>query len=975
MKKISLFILLLVFIYPLVSIAQYSDEIRDDGGIRIPGTSGEGPLVYRLENGLTVILYSDLTMPQVTGMVVAKAGGKDDPADATGLAHYMEHMLFKGTTEMGTINWEEESEYINMIFALYDSLALADDESERMRIQRRINETSVKANEYVVPNELDRILREMGSTNINAGTGPDYTLYYNQFPSNMMERWLEVYSHRFMEPVFRSFQAELEVVYEEKNMYSDMFFMKLFEEFNKEFFKTHPYGQQPLIGTIEHLKNPSLTKMKKFYDEYYVANNMALILVGNFEVGDVQPLINDKFGRWLSGDLPHRDIWEEAPFNGREFVEKRLSPIGLGLLGFRIPGGDHPDNLALEVMQGILSNSNSTGLLDQLSINNELLQATIQNVHYNDYGTGLIIFIPKIIGQSIEDAEELIIEQLIRLRSGEFSDTLLEAVKLNLYRDKLLRLESSQGIAMALLDAFSNETDYNEIWRKPHIIREITRDDVIRVANDYFGDNYLAFHSRMGFPKHPRIEKPGYEPITLKRDTTSAYYNMVSEIPATEPIYNFVDFESDIHVSPINDHSNFYYVSNDKNDIFSLTIRYGIGQGKMPILNYSAQMMNYAGTTELTVDQFKLRMAMMGVNYSISSSDSYLTISLTGLEENLEDALRLMNSLITQPVLDEERLDILASNERAMRRLERSEPDMIADALVEYVLYNDRSSYIDRLTMRQIRRLEPEELTEAFLTAQKYAPEVHYTGMFSPEWVKDIITRTIAFREDGMLESTAPYYRAPKTYDENKVFYTHKRRALQSKIFFHSEIEEFSEENLALYSAFNTYFGGSFSGIAMQEIREYRSMAYAVGATIRQPPVPGLNLIFRGYVGTQSDKTNEATDVFVDLIRNMPQKPERTEMIIRYLSAAATTQRPSNRSLSRQYVSWQYKGFEQDPAKTLMEDIGSLTFEDILSFQTNNLSEAPIVIIMAGNRRNFDQRDLRKHGDVQRIRERRLFSR
>jgi len=266
--------------------------------------------VYQLENGLTIILNEDHNLPQVFGSIMVRAGGKDDPKGATGMAHYQEHMLFKGTQELGTINWEAEKPHIDSIFRLYDRLGRETDPEVRKNIQKEINEESLKANEYAVPNEMFNLLRSMGGTGVNAGTGPDQTIYYNAFPPTQIEKWLDLYSHRFENPVFRSFQAELEVVYEEKNMYSDMFAFSMIENFNKNFYRNHPYGQQTLIGTVEDLKNPSLTRMYDFFTTWYVPNNMALILTGDFDKEIIKPIIEAKFGKWERKEIPQREVYK-----------------------------------------------------------------------------------------------------------------------------------------------------------------------------------------------------------------------------------------------------------------------------------------------------------------------------------------------------------------------------------------------------------------------------------------------------------------------------------------------------------------------------------------------------------------------------------------------------------------------------------------------------------------------------------------
>lgn len=968
-RLLLLFFSLWMLCLPMAIQAQY-----DETGALITVTpDNSNPLVYRLPNGLTVVLYPDRTQPQVTGMVVVRAGGKNDLPDATGMAHYMEHMLFKGTTKIGTTNWAAESKHIDRIFELYDSLGMTQDPEKRKEIQGRINQESVKANEYAIPNELDKILKEIGSTGINAGTGPDYTVYFNNFPSNQMERWLEIYSHRFIAPVFRSFQAELEVVYEEKNMYSDMFFMNLLEEFNKKFFKVHPYGQQPLIGTMEHLKNPSLSKMKEFYNRWYVANNMALILTGDFEIGEVMPYIDQKFGELPSGTIPEKTTWVEAPFQGREFVEMKLSPVKLGLVGFRMPPAGHEDDLVIEVMMSILTNANGTGLLDQLSLENKLLQAAAFNMPYIDHGAGIILFVPKIAGQSLMDAEKLVLDQLARLRAGDFSDTLLESIKLNLYRDKVMALESSERLAYEFMAAFTTGKPYKEIFEEPHQVRAISRDHIITAANRYFGSDFLAFHSKMGFPKKEKIAKPGYEPVVKKQDEESDYYRMIQEMGEQQPEYRFVDFERDIQKGFTEQGFNIYRVENPKNDIFTLNIKYGVGEGHIPMLQYVSQMMNLSGAGEFDQNAFRLQMAMLGCNYSISSNDSYLTISLTGLEENLEPALRLLNTLVQTPVLDQKKLSVLYSGEKAGRKLEKSEPDMVVDALVEYVLYGDQSTYLNRLTLKEIKKLKADTLIAVFHRATRYAPEIHYVGQRSADELSALLGATYQLPNDP-LKSLAPFYRPPRVFLNNEVYVVDKKKAAQSKIYFHATLEEYNPQKIVLYNAFNTYFGGDFSGIVLQEVREYRSMAYSAGAALRQPPVKGHRVVLSGYIGTQADKTNEAVDLFNDLVRTMPQKPERIGMIRRYLAASTITSRPDFRYLSAAYVSWINKGYDRDPSAIILEGVERLESNNIFDYQKKHMTFTPLTIMIAGNTKMIDLKDLSKHGKVIMIKEKQLFS-
>ena len=283
--------------------------------------------IYTLENGLTVMLNEDQNETSVFGAVVLDAGGKRDPSDATVIAHYLEHVLFKGTSELGTTDYEKEKVFLDSIAVLYDELALKKSDEERLSIQKHINKLSIKASEYAIPNEFTRLIEGMGGTGLNAGTSYDFVYYFNSLPSAQIEKWIDLYSHRFSEPVFRLFQSELETVYEEKNRAMDNPFRVFNETSRKYFFKNHPYGQQTILGSVDHLKTPSLSKMKQFYDKYYVPNNMSLILAGDFDKRSVKKMIKNKFSRLKKGASIEKINVQEDDFVKRGDILVEGTPV------------------------------------------------------------------------------------------------------------------------------------------------------------------------------------------------------------------------------------------------------------------------------------------------------------------------------------------------------------------------------------------------------------------------------------------------------------------------------------------------------------------------------------------------------------------------------------------------------------------------------------------------------------------------
>jgi len=927
--------------------------------------------VYQLKNGLTVILNEDHNLPQVFGNIMVRAGGKDDPNDATGMAHYMEHMLFKGTQELGTINWEAEKPHIDSIFRLYDKLGKETDPEIRKQIQKKINEESLKAGEYAVPNDMFNLLRSMGGTSVNAGTTADYTIFYNAFPPTQTEKWLDLYSHRFENPVFRSFQAELEVVYEEKNMYSDMFIFTMIEKFNENFYRNHPYGQQTLIGTIEDLKNPSLTKMYDFFTTWYVPNNMALILTGDFNKETVKPLIEAKFGKWERKEIPQRKVYKEEPFKGREQVEMKLSPIKLGLLGFRTVPAGHPDEIPLSVCNAVLSNQSETGLFDKLILDNKMMAAQVMSMPYNDEGASIVLFVPKILGQKLSSAEELIRGELQHLKSGEFDATMIENIKTELFRDYQISMESNSYRGTTLAQAFARYQSIDDLLQYPTQLMAITKEDVINIANKYYGDNYLAFYSKMGFPKKQKIDKPDYTPLAANMNASSPYAQKFEAIPEARMQQKYIDFDRDVEKIAPTEGMNLYYVKNPANDVFQLNVDYKVGHHTLPQLEYATEAMNLAYPQGSNLDDFKAAIAASGCTYSIFGNESYTNIEVVGFDEKFNEALALISSLLEKPELEQSKMDLLYEAAKTDRKMERSEPDNVASALVDFVKYGEQSTYLDRPGLKEIKSYQAKNLTAAFKSIQDYGVNIHYSGNLKPEEVAAVCLDV--FKTNGSKAVETPVVMDLNQYTENTVYFVDKKKATQSNIYFFANGSAYQPEQQADMDAFNVYFGGDFSGLVLQEIRESRSMAYSAGAKYVDPYLKGKESYFMGKIGTQADKTVQAITIFDSLVRYMPAKPERTKMIQQYLSNSSLSKRPHFRDLSAQVVGWQNQGFVTDPALSKQKTYENLDFNTIQQFYADNVSDKPMVICIVGDKKRIDTKELEKFGKLVFVKEKELF--
>lgn len=915
---------------------------------------------FTLENGLTVYLNEDHNQSKVYGAIAVKAGGKYDPKDATGMGHYLEHMLFKGTTELGTSDFQSEKKYLDQIYALYDSLGLTKDEDARKEIQKKINEASVKAAKFAIPNEFDRLMGKIGASGVNAFTDYEQIVYHNFFPPNQIEKWLDIFSHRLQKPVFRLFQSELEVVYEEKNRGSDTFIWQIYENFMKNFFKNHPYGQQTIIGTKEHLKNPSLTKMYDYFETYYVPNNMALVIVGDFDTKKVKPLIEKKFGVLKKKTVPKYPKYLEKAFSGREYVKMKLSPVGMGVMGFRAPTTSSKDKIAFELCNYILSNENETGLLDELVLDDELMEAQLLYFPYNDHGGSGIILVPKIL-KSVKKAEKMVLAQLEKLRKGEFSDKLLQSAKISMKKNFALDNEDLKSRALNIVDTYISGGSWDEFQDFPNQLDKISKEKIMEIAAKYYGSNYLMFHSKMGFPKKDRVEKPGFDPVIPEKDKQSNYAKYFDKLPEGEIPSKSINFSEAVEKTKIQENATLYHVKNPYNDIFSLEIKFHYGKIENPKLELLAAYMNLIGTKNQSAKDLKSTFSDLGAYYSFSSNNDYFTISIDGFDEKLDKVVEMLAELLNSPKLDEKKLQIAVNQILVERKIEDNQPNTQISALLEKILYGEQSSYRKRLSKKELNSTKIEELQDALNQVLGMQVDFHYAGNLSSEKVSQSLKKL----QLGDLKSNkAPIVRDRQNYDENVIYFVDKKDALQSHIYFYIDGKKFAPSDYPSIQAFNQYFGGDMSSLVFQEIREFRSLAYSARAYYKSSYYKNMKSIFYAYLGTQADKSNEAFETMWNLIIDMPKKLTRLDAVKSALSQSVNTEIPSFRYLSSSVMKWESQGFEQVPSFQFKDELKEIKWNDIIDFYKENIIGKPIVVMIVGNYASVDLEQLVKFAEV-----------
>lgn len=918
---------------------------------------------YTLKNGLTVMLTENHNTPQIFGVVAVKAGGKNDPKDATGMAHYLEHMLFKGTEEMGTWDFQSEKVHLDKIEAYYEELGKTTDEAKRAEIQQKISDEAVQAGKYAIPNEMDCMLSEIGGTNVNAFTTEDFTAYHNEFPSNKLEHWLKIYDHRFEKPVFRLFQSELETVYEEKNRSMDSPFSEVLDQFNKNFWKNHPYGQQPIIGHTEHLKNPSLHKMYDYFNAYYVANNMVLALSGDFDTQEAIRLIELYFSDWEVGNVPVFPEYTEAEFKGKETIEIKATPIKAMLRGYRAPKNNHPDQLKLQIANYMLSNGEGSGLLDMLGTDGKLSYAGIMPMEYNDYSASVVFAVPKIVGQDFPEAEKLVDEQLDLLRKGSFDAAFFEGAKTSLIKDFERQLERNDSRALMLITAFTANLSWDSYLKNYLGLSEITKEDIVTVSNKYYGPNYLALYSRMGTPKKDKLSKPGFEPVIPEDGKVSEFAKSWRQTETPGIQAKFVDFQKDIRTQKLADLVTLKTVKNPYNQIFNLEFSWGMGTDHNALLFYLPAYLNKLGTQNKNATEFKKALFEVGASMSFQASDNTFRLSVEGVDSKYKETTDLVMDFLQNFKEDPKAIKILANEIKSERKLSNEDLGQLLAATQAYALYGKDSRFLRELSVKEIEKIPAAQFTSLFHDCLGHELKLFYVGTRSDEEVLAGVKQILSIKTPSKVR--LPKNMLPKQgFDSPKVYFLNDKKAVQSQITFALEGAPMQPDIIGDMKAFNLYFGADMSSLVFQEIREFRSLAYSTNARYQMAEKPGLNNAFYAYVGCQGDKTPEAIQVMTDLINNMPLKREREDGIRSSLVSDAKTSRPGFRELIGTVEKWEEMGFSQDPNKTLMTYYSDLSFEQIENFYTKEVKGRTMQIFIVGNSSKFDPKILEKYGKV-----------
>ena len=918
--------------------------------------------LYTLKNGLTVYMTVNKNEPRIQTNIAVRTGSNNDPKDATGLAHYLEHMLFKGTDRYSSLDYSKEKPLLDKIEALYEEYRATRDEAKRKEIYAQIDKVSGEAAKFAIASEYDKMLSAIGAKGTNAYTSFEQTVYVNDIPSNMLEKWIKIEGERFRNPVLRLFHTELEAVYEEKNISLDNDRRTAYFTVLEHLFPTHNYGQQTTIGTIEHLKNPSIKKIKQYYSDYYVPNNMAICISGDFDPDRVIQLVDGSFGSFKNKSVTPYNGPTEAPIKSVKKLEMKGPEAEFVNIGFRIPGVAHEDIPALDMIDYMMSNS-SAGLIDlNLVKQQKVLSAYGFAMTMTDYGVYMMGGSPK-EGQKLEEIESLLLSQLELVKKGEFDESLVKAVVNDLEISKMRLFESNRGRASEFVEAFITNQDWSDYIQKIDKIRALTKADIMRVANKYFQKNYMVVYKRIGERKNVKVVKPEITPVEVNREAQSDFVkNIVSmEAPAIAP--RFLDYSTDIQKGKLTNGVPVHYVKNDENSLFTLYYLLDIGSKHDKELAFAIDYLPFLGTDKYSPDEVSKKFYELGTSFSVRSGNDQVYVYISGLTKNFEESVELFEHLLKNAKPDDAALKSFVNRKLKGRSDSKlNKRAILWGGMMNYGQYGAKNPFNDKMSEEKLKSLKAENLVNKIKTLTDYQHRVLYYGPAPKASVLASLNKL----------HKAPATRIPVPTDEpykyvpaggNKVYFV-DYEMVQAEVLWLSRSVDYSPDMYNAARMFNEYYGGNMSSIVFQTIRESKALAYSTFSSYRTPAKAGDPYFVQAYVGTQADKLHEAIAGMNELLAEIPESKNLFNSSKLSIKNKIETERIIRTSILFNYESAVKHGIDRDQRADIYNALDDMSFKDVQDFHAKYISGKKYNMLVLGSKDKVDLKSLAKYGEV-----------
>lgn len=965
MKRFFLIGVLIWTVLSCTEKAKFETKTGESGGYTYEYVTND-PLqtrIYTLKNGLKVYLSQYNAAPRIYTQIAVKAGGKNDPADATGLAHYLEHIMFKGSDEFGTLDWAKEKVMLDSIERMFEHYRTLTDSMERVNYYKKIDQYSNDAAKLAIASEYDKMITELGGRGLNAYTTEDRTVYINDIPANQLDNWLQIEASRFRTIVPRLFHTELEAVYEEKNGSLDNDYWKSFEAMFEAAFKKHPYGTQTVIGTIDHLKNPSITEIKNYFTKYYRPNNVAVCLSGDLDYDKTIALVDKYFSDWEANQsLEPWKVVEEAPITSSTEVEVIGPDAEWIYMAYRFPGRNSKEYQLLRLTDMILANSKA-GLID---INLKQKQRVIEPGSFvydiNDYNLHVFNGKPK-EGQTLDQVRDLFLEQIELVKKGDFEDWLLDAVVNDLKKNKIRGYENNYARSDEMVTAFTNGIDWATYVGEIEALRKFKKEDVVKFANEHYGNNYILIKKVTGKdPNEKKVVKPSITKVVLNKEDRSPFHEAISKKPVDKLQPVFLDYEKDIRKLSLRQDVPVLYNQNKENDLFRLYYLLDAGTNNDPKFRVAVEYLEFLGTDKLSAEDIKKELYKIGCGFSVFAAEDQTYITLEGLSENMDKSIAIMEDLLTNAKADEQALKNMIDD--IFKKRDDTKKDKYAimfDGLMNYGLYGANSPFTNVLSNSDLRKLQADELVNIIKGFTKMKHKVLYYGPLNdqtllaslqrlhvlPETLNDVPPA----RDFAMVDVTDP-----------AVYWTHYDM-VQTEAVFMIKGDKFDKAKMPYSRLYNEYMGSQ----VFRELREAQGLAYGTFTSYQTASKASGTDSFFGYIGTQADKQAESLNALRNIIYTMPETEDGFKEAKEAVLSVIESERIVKQSVLFNYLTAEKRGLNYDIRKDVYEQVKNMTLADIKKFQEENIKNKKYNLVLITSRDKVNLKDLSKYGKVKEL--------
>jgi len=950
--------------------------------------------IYTLDNGLKVYLSVNSEKPRIQTYIAVRTGSKNDPAETTGLAHYLEHLMFKGTRQFGTTNPQAEAPLLDDIEQRYEAYRRLTDPAARRQAYHEIDSVSQLAAQYFIPNEYDKLMAAIGAQGTNAFTSDDVTCYTEDIPSNEVDNWAKIQADRFQHMVIRGFHTELEAVYEEYNIYLTDDGDKVFKAIGEKLTPTHPYGTQTTIGTQEHLKNPSITNIKNYFRHWYVPNNVAICMAGDFDPDEVIAIIDHHFGQWKPSTtataagrpatVPQPVFPVQRPLTAptdTTVVGQQAEQVWVAWLAKKASSLQCD---TLEIIEDMLSNGKA-GIFD-LDLNQAM---TVQYAGgglqaQQDYSRFMLMGMPK-PDQSLQDVKDLMLAEVDKLKQGDFSDDLLPSVINNKKLNYQKALDDNQWRVRQHMGVFVNDMPWAQHVDKLNRQSQMTKQQIVDFARRFFTEGYAVVYKRQGIDSlQKKIDKPAITPIPTNRDQMSQFVKDIQNAPVKPIEPRFLDFSRDLTVASVQPGSAqqgsvqqgsvqqglpLLYKQNTSNDLFNLTFRYEFGHEDDNRYDMAASYLDYVGTDQLTAADIKQQFYKLACNYSVTVNSDNITVSLSGLSEQMPAALTLLEELMQGAKADPQTyskfIDITLKNRDDAKKDQRT----CYAYLCQYGIYGPHNIYRDAMTADELRQANPQELLDLLKQLRSYKHSVLYYGPMSQQQLATALAPhlTTGGQAVGSLPVPhgQPYTKQPTPKDEILIApYDAKNIYLR---MYHNELRPWHPEDAAVQMLFNEYYGGGMNGIVFQELREARGLAYNAYAVYNRPDKKGDTEDYFTHIISQNDKMMDCIRQFHTILDDMPQSEAAFNIAKEAVAKQLASLRVTKFNVISAYIRAQRLGIDYDLNQRIYQQLPAVTLHDISTFEQQHMARKPYRYMLLGNEADLDMPSLEKLAPIRRL--------